>query len=209
LRRALAVAPVRGRLYQVTSEIHYNLGQMAEVRGDRAAAQEHLEKAESEARAGLDADPDSPWCHVNLGATLVRQSRMQAVPDMNRIREAIAHFDQVLATKPGTKVEREAYRAALMNQCDALIETRDLSRALQSCEEVTRLVPDEPTSFYNLAGVYALANRPDDALRALEKDVALGDKDHAYLAADPWFATLRGDPRLEALLKRMRAATGS
>lgn len=208
-RRSLALAPASGRPYQVTSEIHFTLGRMAEVKGDRAAAQEHMEKVESEARAGLEADPDSPWCHVNLGAALVRQSRMREVPDTERIREAIAHYDQVLATLPGSKVEREAYKAALMNQCDALIETRDLARALRSCEEVTRLVPDDPTAFYNLAGVYALANRPDDALRALEKDVDLGDRDHEYLAADPWFESLRGHPRFQALLKRMRAATGS
>jgi hypothetical protein len=52
--------------------------------------------------------------------------------------------------------------------------------------------------------VLALLGRRAEALTALERDVALGDRDHTYLSGDPWFAALRDEPRFKALLTRMR-----
>jgi hypothetical protein len=68
------------------------------------------------------------------------------------------------------------------------------------------LNPGRPDPFYNLAAVYALLGRRDDAFRALDKDFELGDRDHEYLAADGWFQSLRGAPRFKALIRKMKAA---
>ncbi len=93
-----------------------------------------------------------------------------------------------------------------MNQCDALIQTKEYQRALAVCRIVADRVPDNPNSHYNLAGVYALLGRPAEALASLRKDFELGDTDHQYLASDKWFASLHGDPRFEDLLEKMKQA---
>ena len=98
------------------------------------------------------------------------------------------------------------YGDALSNRCDGLIELRDVDRALAACRQVTEFLPDDPDTFYNLAGAYALANRIDEALDALERDFTLGDTDHEYLASGPWFEPLREDPRFTSLLDRMKRA---
>jgi Flp pilus assembly protein TadD len=80
--------------------------------------------------------------------------------------------------------------------------------ALETCRSVARREPSNPTNHYNLAGVYALLDRPDEALASLQEDFALGDRDHQYLAADAWFVSLHGDPRFEALLETMKTTPG-
>ena len=69
---------------------------------------------------------------------------------------------------------------------------------------MTETLPDEAVGYYNLAGVYALLGRRDEALAALEQDLELGDADWRYLESDAWFETLREDPRFLELLERMK-----
>jgi tetratricopeptide (TPR) repeat protein len=183
-------------------------GQQAIAAGEPERARSYFVRAERHARASLDLEADSPHSLVSLGACLVEQSRLHATPDLQRIAEATGHYRRALeiwhAAAPDS-VPAGPYANALANTCDAEIQLGDLERALAVCLEVTRVVPGSALGFYNLAGAYALSDRPADALGALERDVELGDRDWAYLAADPWFETLHGDPRFERLLERMRA----
>ena len=86
------------------------------------------------------------------------------------------------------------------------VRGRQLQRAVEICEAVVAASPDDPVAHYNLAGVYAQLGRTDEALASLERDLALGDYDFGYLESDPWFESMRDDPRLQDLLERMRVA---
>ena len=122
-----------------------------------------------------------------------------------------------LSRRPGADFARTAagsdvYDAALTNVCDAQITVRRLQEALATCGRLTEMHPDRAVVFYNLAGVYGLLGRDDEALAALERDLALGDRDWEYLAADPWFERLRAHPRFAAIvaeMKRRSAAAAS
>ncbi|MCZ6670214.1 MAG: hypothetical protein O6947_04235, partial [Acidobacteria bacterium] len=72
--------------------------------------------------------------------------------------------------------------------------------------EVTGFFPEDPDARYNLAGVYALMNRPDDAIRELRIDFELGDIDYDYLLDDPWFEVLHGDQHFGRLIEKMKKA---
>ena len=53
---------------------------------------------------------------------------------------------------------------------------------------------------YNLGAVYALWSRPGDALDHLRRAVALDrEKVTGWLATDPMFDSLKGQPEYEAL----------
>jgi tetratricopeptide (TPR) repeat protein len=209
-RRALELAPNSFLLREGLAHNHLQSGTRLVSEGDAAAASHQFEEAEREAREGLGLNPDAPWLHINLGLSLVEQQRIQDSPDTDLIAEAVEHYDVALSmweAEDGTVEPGSFASAALVNQCDALIELRDLDRAMESCLNVTRVSPKNPNGYYNLAGVYALMDRPDDAFRALDTNFRLGDRDHLYLSSDKWFEGLREDPRFNDLIIRMKGAT--
>jgi serine/threonine protein kinase/tetratricopeptide (TPR) repeat protein len=187
---------------------HYSLvfGQEAMANGDVEAARALFEEAERHARKSIEIEPGGVWSHLNLGGSLMEQNRLLADPDPELIEEAVDHYQEAMRLSE-TKLGREAelaYAAALVNSCDALIQADLLDRALEACTEMTEQLPDEADAFYNLAGVYALLGRADEAFAALEKDFELGDKDWRYLEADGWFASVRDDARFAELIERMK-----
>jgi tetratricopeptide (TPR) repeat protein len=192
-------------------------GRAAQGAGRTEAALELFRQAEQEARAGLESAPtlrrvpasDLPSLHLNLGASLMEQHRLAGVPGESRIDEAASHYGEALALWKDTRDPRElvGYGRALGSLCDLLIQTGSLDRALEICREATERLPDVATTFYNLAGVHALAGRTEEALAALARDIELGDRDFGYLESDPWFESLRDEPAFQAILERMKRET--
>jgi tetratricopeptide (TPR) repeat protein len=207
-RRALELDPGFAYGHQGLSDALARIGMRAFVQERSEFALENLRAAADEARKYLAIDSRLPWAHLNLGVALVYQSRLVEQPATGLIDEALGEFQQALAlAKEAPKgADEDVYPLALSNICDALIHKGDLEAALERCLESTRLNPGRPDPFYNLAAVYALLGRRDDAFRALDKDFELGDRDHEYLAADGWFQSLRGAPRFKALIRKMKAA---
>lgn len=73
-------------------------------------------------------------------------------------------------------------------------------------QRLVRLAPDNSTVHYNLACSLALLERTDEALDALERAVELGYDDAEHLVQDQDLAALRGEPRFEELVRRLRVA---
>jgi hypothetical protein len=57
---------------------------------------------------------------------------------------------------------------------------------------------------YNVACAHALDGACEPALAALESAIEAGYNDHEHTLGDPDLASLRGDPRFEALVERMQ-----
>lgn len=168
-------------------------------------------EAEKQAARAVELAPDMLWARLNLGASLMEQYRLADEPDPNLVARASAEYERVIALwrAGGSGVGEDEYLTTLVNQCDALIQIGEFHRALEVCRAAVDADPEDSVNYYNLAGVYALLGRPDEALEALERDVELGDTDWGYLENDGWFDSIRGRPKYADLVRRMRSAAGS
>jgi hypothetical protein len=69
-------------------------------------------------------------------------------------------------------------------------------------KEALSLDPTDTTNLYNYACLHALKNRPDDALKYLERAAEAGWADFVHLARDPDLNGLRELPRYKAFVAR-------
>ncbi len=127
--------------------------------------------------------------------------------DPARIAEVIRHYEEWERLEIALGNER-ASGEMKKSLCDVLIQSGAYDEALTICSEAAALLPDDEVAFYNLAGIYALTGKTDEALSALERDVELGDRNFGYLETDPWFESVREQPRYKALIARMRSRAG-
>ncbi|MGB9617380.1 MAG: tetratricopeptide repeat protein, partial [Desulfomonilaceae bacterium] len=63
--------------------------------------------------------------------------------------------------------------------------------------------PGNPKSWYNLAGMYALAGSPDMAIQSLNRAIDLGYSNYRNAASDPIFESVKNDPRFRKVLDRI------
>ena len=194
--------------WEIENNRAYNFiqwGSTLEADGRRSEALERSRNAEQQARAGLALEPDEPILRLNLGRSLRDQYHLSQDKDRRVIEAAVAEFQEArsLALKRDSPENRRDAVLALSGVCDAYLEAGDPIAAMPHCRMAAELTPQNPVAFYNLAGALALSGRKDEALEALAKDVALGDRDSTYLRDDAWFRSLRSDPRFRELLRRM------
>jgi thioredoxin-like negative regulator of GroEL len=64
--------------------------------------------------------------------------------------------------------------------------------------------PGDSNHLYNLAGMYALTGRPQDALRTLDAAVDKGYAKADKMAGDPVFSSIRGLPEFSKILSRIQ-----
>ncbi len=208
-RQALRIDPRSANARTGLADVNIQRGKILASSGDLEGAKRAFVEAQSDAGTALQLDAGLGWAHLDLAVSLMEQNRLLPSADQALLRTALDHNEQVISLwrKRGGRPEEEDYQKALVNVCDTLIQLGDLERALASCLEVVEHKPGEAIGFYNLAGVYALLGRRQEALEALEKDLALGDTDWKYLASDRWLESLRADPWFKALLGKMKRAS--
>lgn len=80
---------------------------------------------------------------------------------------------------------------------------------LQVDLELTRLRPDDPESWYNLACSHALLGAKPAAIEALERALQRGYTDAHWMEADPDLATLACEPAFLGMVKRLRQKAGA
>ncbi len=79
-----------------------------------------------------------------------------------------------------------------------------IADGLKMDRKLVRLEPGNPTAHYNLACSLALSRRKVDALRALERAVALGYSDYEWMSQDPDFEGLKDHPAFQELLTKLQ-----
>ena len=110
-------------------------------------------------------------------------------------------YGEVLRHTP-THVEALAELGQVLTRLERYEEGLEVDRRL------VELVPENPTAHYNLACSYALCGRREEALDALETAERLGYADRGHLLADEDLASLRSEPRFQALVARLSEAPG-
>lgn len=207
LERALALAPLNAQSHEMYADYALKHGRYLHTERNQEAALARFREAEEHARKSLDLEPDRPFSHLSLGASLVEQARLGGTVDPKRGTTALEEFSKardLTRDRADRRGFSEAFGFALANICDVLLEMRDPDRAIAACREAVANSPDVATPHYNLAGAHALAGRNEEALAELRKDFELGDQDYAYLIHDPWFASLHNDRKFQGLVNDMR-----
>lgn len=87
---------------------------------------------------------------------------------------------------------------------DLYTQTGRIREGLEVDLRLSRLVPLDGTVWYNLACSYALTGSVDEAFAALEQAVLTGYDGYDWMREDGDLESLRGDPRFETLLARMK-----
>ena len=206
LDRALDIDP--GNVFALENRAHNLLQQgfRAVGGGESEAALAFFADAGSASREALALGDSSPWARVNLATSMIARYRLLEEPNDEDMIVAVDQLESTLArweTPPRGQL-RGVFETVLNNVCDARIQLGDLDKALAHCARFTVEFPEDPIGFYNLAGVYALLGRGAEALAALERDYELGDTDWEYLDNDPWFDSLREDPRFLEIRHQMK-----
>ena len=100
-----------------------------------------------------------------------------------------------------------SYVEALQILGDHYVQRGNYDRSLAVDKQLSRLEPQNPLAFYNLACSYSLRGEVDLAASALEKSLTLGYRDFRWLAKDPDLYRLRKHPlyqAIEAKIRKMR-----
>lgn len=84
-----------------------------------------------------------------------------------------------------------------------LARVGETEKAREMAERALGQDQSEPVVLYNVACFYALQGDSERSIDLLEKAVELGWGDRAWIETDSDLASLKGDPRFEALLDRL------
>ena len=92
---------------------------------------------------------------------------------------------------------------ALALGASALVQLGEADRGLEWARRAHAIDSEDSGILYNVACLYSLAGRTEDAFACLEKAIQNGFGHREWLETDSDFDGLRGDPRFQALLSRL------
>jgi TolB-like protein/tetratricopeptide (TPR) repeat protein/tRNA A-37 threonylcarbamoyl transferase component Bud32 len=164
-------------------EARYFYARLCYQGGDAEHAAELFEDA-----ARAHEDYQARFFAAQSYATLGRAAEAEAA-----YRRALHVVRQHLALNPDDP------RAATMCAV-SLCRLGDRAEGLRWAERARAIDPDDPGVLYNVACLYALEGNPDEAIACLGQALQAGFGAREWIAQDPDLASLRGDPRYQALV---------
>ena len=127
----------------------------------------------------------------------------QALEELGRETEATAaSFRSYVAAEKHLELHPDDARAMYLGS-SCLVKIGELDKARVWADRALDTDRDEPAVLYNVACSYALMGEPDHAIELLNEAIDNGFGYRAWLENDNTLASLREDPRFEALLKRL------
>jgi hypothetical protein len=122
-------------------------------------------------------------------------------------RREVRELDVKISFLEGIVRRDSEYVEALQVLGDHYTQRGRVEHSLKVDQQLSRLEPQNPLVFYNLACSYALNSEFDAAATALEKALILGYRDFKWLARDPDLRRLRKHPiyrSIEDKIRRMK-----
>ena len=156
-----------------------------------------MEKAVELYRTAIRLEPDDFQTQAMLEGPLQSLGRTEEAREANRL--AGLKIERRLQARP------DDVRALLLGAVQAAHEG-DAERARLLGERAMAARPDDFSTAYNVACAHAILGEQDRALELLDRAVAHGRGNLAWIEHDTDFAPLRGHPRFEAILARLRAS---
>jgi non-specific serine/threonine protein kinase len=221
LDRAVEAASKAVRVDPELAEAHASLGTALSLSGRHAEAEEAF-------RTAIRLDPDLFEAHYFYARDSFAQGKLeqaiqeyeeagrsrpedyqspllvgQIYDDTGRHEEAatsrrrgIAIAEEHLALNP------DDVRALYMG-ANGLVALGEIEKGLEWARRALALEPDDPMVIYNVACIYSLAGQAGAALDCIERAVDAGLTQRGWLEHDSNLDLIRGDPRFQALLKRL------
>jgi TolB-like protein/cytochrome c-type biogenesis protein CcmH/NrfG len=156
--RAVALDPTYAPAYVGLAQIDLNLVNF----GWTGAPQDTLARAISRAKNAVALQPDNPAAHAVLG---------RAFDQAGDYDEALTELKQAVALNPSDAETLAALGFVLSVE-------GDIGGAIKALEDAARFRPVRPFTEYFALGIsYILAGRPADAVRLLEQNNSIDDKD--------------------------------
>ena len=122
-------------------------------------------------------------------------------------RKEVRELDIKISFMEGVTRRDPAYVEALQILGDHYTQRGRFEYSLKVDKKLSKLEPDNPLVFYNLACSYSLNAEYDAAVAALDQALVLGYRDFKWLARDPDLRKLRKHPGyrdIEEKIRRMR-----
>jgi len=107
----------------------------------------------------------------------------------------VKFFEGIVASAPN-------YAEALSSLGNLYTRCGHYDKGLDIDRRLVRLRPEDPIVHYNLACSLSLLVELSEALAELEKAIALGYNDYAYMLGDEDLRNVRQDPRFFELMAR-------
>jgi serine/threonine protein kinase/Flp pilus assembly protein TadD len=213
-RRALELDPD-------LAEAHASLGMCLSSAGRHA-------EAEAEFRAASELNPDLFEAHYFYARDSFTQGKLdqavRAYEEASRVRPddyqaplLVAQiYDDLGRSAEAQASRRRGVQAAeehlRSNERDArawymgangLVAMGERDRGLEWARRALEIDPDEPMLLYNIACIYCLAGRKDEALDCLERAAVGGAAQREWLAHDSNLDSIRDEPRFQSLMARL------
>jgi len=94
--------------------------------------------------------------------------------------------------------------AQLGREAGQLLEAKKYEEAIAKCLEQAKVLPDQPTPYYNIACAHARLGQTEEAFKYLSTCVEKGFNDPAHMRVDPDLEGLHDDKRFDALVAKVR-----
>ncbi|HEY3258523.1 MAG TPA: protein kinase [Gemmatimonadaceae bacterium] len=201
-------------------------------RGLTLAYQRRFDEAAREFERAMELDPalyEAPWYYaralqgegkLDRSVKLYEHAAQLRVDDYQALFHAAANYeglgrrDEMLnASRRGVVA---AERALSLNPGDsralylgavALERLGEAKRAEDWARRAVQTDPTHPLMLYNVACFHAVAGRTGHALDHLERAIELGMRNRDWLLTDPDLASVRDNPRFQALLTERTSST--
>lgn len=180
---------------------------------------ERYEEALTDLNRSLQIRPSHPSVLVNRGNTYNQLGRhKEALSDLNHSLELRPDDPLTLSNRSIAYFYLERYEEALVD-CNRSLELRPddpdtlgnrgityghLERYGEASTDLNRSLeirPHHPDTLYNLACLFALWGKTDDALAYLEKAIGKDKKQREDAETDKDFDSIRADPRFRKLIE--------
>jgi adenylate cyclase len=129
-----------------------------------------------------------------------------ALQQLGRREEALEVSVQMMEALEGYLQVHPDDEAALGRAAVCAAWLGDAARAQEFVDRALAAEPDSYIAAYNGACAFALLGDRERALQLLDQAVGTGRGSFAWIEHDDDLVALRGDPRFEAIIARIRAA---
>ena len=120
-------------------------------------------------------------------------------PDLARM----SRLRGVAIAESHLKLDARRCAAALDTGANGLVALGEVEKGLEWATRAVGMGPDDPMLLYNVACIFSMANRVDEALGFVEAAVAAGMRLRGWLEHDSNLDNIRDTPRFQAVMAKL------